>query len=325
MKLKPAFIKGLGLCLLILAVACQKDVPTTINGSIFPENSESRLKSTPNTANLDQLLVIIADKINSGEISMGNGNALTAKINSAKKNISKGQLKAAENVLNAFINQVNSLVTDGVMTPKLGQLLSTKANEVLNPPAWKCGENFIDARDGHNYKSVLIGDQCWMAENLAYLPSVNSQFQASFTSPHYYVYGYDGTDVASARATDNYASYGALYNWTAAISDCPVGWHLPSYDEWNILENYLGDMASSKLKISGWASGTNESGFSAIPAGMKITGVSGFYGLGNYIYLWSSTSGGGNNAWFRYLYYSDGFGLVNFYNDYGFSVRCVKD
>ena len=104
---------------------------------------------------------------------------------------------------------------------------------------------FTDSRDGKVYKTVTIGEQVWMAENLAYLPSVidpptGSEDAGHETDPYYYVYGYADIDVAAAKATENYQTYGVLYNWTAAITACPSGWHLPSDAEWKQLEMYLG-------------------------------------------------------------------------------------
>ncbi|MCK9320171.1 FISUMP domain-containing protein, partial [Methanoculleus sp.] len=101
---------------------------------------------------------------------------------------------------------------------------------------------FTDSRDGNDYNWVKIGDQVWMAENLAYLPSVNMVADGSedAAGSYYYVYGYDGTDVTAAKATANYTTYGVLYNWLAAMNACPDGWHLPSDAEWTELTDYLG-------------------------------------------------------------------------------------
>ena len=78
---------------------------------------------------------------------------------------------------------------------------------------------FTDSRDGNEYNWVQIGNQVWMAENLAYLPSVNMVADGSedAAGSYYYVYGYDGTNVTDAKATANYTTYGVLYNWTAAM------------------------------------------------------------------------------------------------------------
>ena len=91
---------------------------------------------------------------------------------------------------------------------------------------------FTDPRDGKVYKTVKIGTQVWMAENLAYLPTVSSKIEWSETSPTYNVYGYQGTSISDAKTTDNFATYGGLYNWPAAVTACPDGWYLPSDEDW---------------------------------------------------------------------------------------------
>ncbi|MFN2380349.1 MAG: FISUMP domain-containing protein, partial [Bacteroidales bacterium] len=87
---------------------------------------------------------------------------------------------------------------------------------------------FVDNRDKIEYNWVRIGDQIWMAENLAYLPSVSPSSEGSETEPYYYVYAYDGSIVSEAKVTDNYNAYGVLFNWPAALTACPDGWHLPT-------------------------------------------------------------------------------------------------
>ena len=102
-------------------------------------------------------------------------------------------------------------------------------------------ELFPDERDGNTYRFVTIGSQCWMSENLKYLPSVSpkSDHYISQTEPFYYVYKYQGEGVNEAKATANYQNYGVLYNWPAAMQACPPGWHLPSDEEWTQLVEYM--------------------------------------------------------------------------------------
>ena len=208
------------------------------------------------------------------------------------------------------------------------------------------GSTFTDPRDGKVYQTVVIGNQVWMAENLAYLPSVNMVADGSedAAGSYYYVYGYDGTNVADAKATDNYATYGVLYNWTAAMDGeassttnpsgiqgvCPAGWHLPSDAEWTELTDYLGGTgAGGKLKETGtthWNSpntgATNETGFTALPGGYR--GDNGaFYNVGNYGEWWSATEGNAASAWNRRMYSDVGRYRSN--KELGFSVRCVRD
>ncbi|MCP4002072.1 MAG: hypothetical protein GY727_14280, partial [Gammaproteobacteria bacterium] len=93
---------------------------------------------------------------------------------------------------------------------------------------WQCGYPITDNRDSNTYQTVEIGGQCWMAENLAYLPSVNPPDQGSTTSPYYYVYGYDSTDVSEAKTEPNYQTYGVLYNWPAAMAGAASSNTVPS-------------------------------------------------------------------------------------------------
>ena len=205
-----------------------------------------------------------------------------------------------------------------------------------------------DARDGNAYKTVKIGNQIWLAENLKYLPSVVGPSTGSERTPYYYVYGYDGTNVTDAKATSNYTTYGVLYNWPAAMAGsassnanpsgvqgvCPAGWHLPSDAEWTELTDYLGgiSVAGGKLKETGtthWASpntgATNETGFTALPGGYRyLFGI--FDIIGDTGYWWSATENYSNNAWGRsvYYYHSD-VNRGNYGKGVGFSVRCVRD
>lgn len=212
------------------------------------------------------------------------------------------------------------------------------------------GSTFTDPRDGKVYQTVVIGNQVWMAENLAYLPSVNMVADGSedAAGSYYYVYGYDGTNVADAKATDNYATYGVLYNWTAAMDGeassttnpsgiqgvCPAGWHLPSDAEWTELTDYLGETtgAGGKLKETGtthWASpnkgATNETGFTALPGGYRNPNGP-FVSIGYLGYWWSATEYGAADAWYRDMLYD--FSHVyrsGHYKEAGISVRCVRD
>ena len=204
---------------------------------------------------------------------------------------------------------------------------------------------FTDTRDNYTYQTVEIGSQTWMAENLKYLPSVVGPGAGSYGDPYYYVYGYDGTDISSAKATENYQTYGVLYNWPAAMQACPTGWHLPSDDEWKELEMFLGmsqEQADEwgwrgtdeggKLKETGithWNSpnegATNETGFTALPGGCRYDG-GGFSDLGNGGSWWSATEGDSVYACTRRLYCSSSdVYRSNYVKDRGFSVRCVRD
>jgi len=205
-----------------------------------------------------------------------------------------------------------------------------------------------DVRDGKSYNTVLISNQCWMVENLAYLTSVYPSDSGSYTTPYYYVYGYQGTIIDSAKATSNYQTYGVLYNWPAAMDGssssnsvpsgvqgvCPAGWYLPSDAEWTLLSDYLGGpvVAGGKMKETGtthWNSpntgATNSSGFTALPGGFRLH--SGFYSIGDNALYWSSWVDSASLVWYRMLFNDInqvGRGYGNLKNN-GLSVRCLKD
>lgn len=200
-----------------------------------------------------------------------------------------------------------------------------------------------DVRDGRDYKWVKIGTQTWMAENLAYLPTVSPSTTFSAFQPYYHIYEYEGTDLKEAR-NGNYHRYGVLYNWEAANNACPPGWHLPTDPEWKVLEKYLGMDASEadkddiresgnaglKLKSrSGWtlktANGNNGSGFNALPGGYKYQ-IGGYYSKGYEAHFWTATPDQTVRSWNRTLYYaSDGVRRSNQLRIYGYSVRCIRN
>ena len=145
-----------------------------------------------------------------------------------------------------------------------GTMATSEVNITLTKPepTPEPGEGeMVDSRDNHVYKTVEIGEQTWMAENLAYLPKVNKPAAAATCEgePLYFVYDYDGEDVNAAKNTETYKTYGVLYNWYAAMNKeneegkdadavpsgvqgiCPSGWHLPSKAEWKILENFVAE------------------------------------------------------------------------------------
>jgi len=204
---------------------------------------------------------------------------------------------------------------------------------------WACGDSITDARDGttNTYTTVSIGDQCWIAENLKYLPSVVGPGTISTSDAYYYVYDYDGISTDDARISTNYPISGVLYNWTAAITACPTDWHLPTDGEWKNLETYLGmneaqvDATGMRgtdegAKLSSYAAGgTNSSGFSAILGGY-LSGSGSWYGITTDMLFLTATESSTEAAYFRNLDIWNGGVYRGTYNKGGaFSLRCVKD
>jgi uncharacterized protein (TIGR02145 family) len=219
----------------------------------------------------------------------------------------------------------------------------------------ECRGNFTDNRDGKEYRWIKIGIQVWMAENLAYLPSVRRPEESSLTDAYYYVFDYFGTDVAKAKATSYYKLYGVYYNWTAATQGasasnampsgvrgvCPAGWHLPGYAEWVTLNDYVsndghpGDEGTVLKSISGWVAesgnGTDDYGFTALPSGGRNELNGGSFGsTGENGHWWSSSDDSTTNGWMlditssRITAHSN---ISDFYTNknFAFAVRCVKD
>ncbi len=169
-----------------------------------------------------------------------------------------------------------------------------------------------DSRDGIQYRTLEIGTQTWMAENLNYTPP-------------------SGNSWCYKDSTAYCTTYGRLYDWAAAMSACPTGWHLSDSTEWAILGAAVGGIstAGTVLKASSalWKqnSGTDDYGFSGLPGGLHVGAT--FGSVGSYGYWWTATRYGatslaygpwmsGANPDFRLSYD----GQAN-----GYSVRCLKD
>ena len=195
---------------------------------------------------------------------------------------------------------------------------------------------------GVTYAYKIYYHQAWMIDNLAYLPSVSPSRSRLDSVPVYYVYGYQGSSVTEAKATDNYKKYGVLYNWEAAKTPCPPGWRLPTDQGWKTLEKFLGMSASEadslgrrytgsvgyKMKsTTDWedfGNGDNSSGFKVLPGGMST--IQAFSNLNYLAYFWTFTSWDVYSALERSLIDLDNYVARSpASKSFGLSVRCVKD
>jgi len=194
-------------------------------------------------------------------------------------------------------------------------------------------------QEGNEYKTITIGTQTWMAENLrttkyrdgTEIPNVTDNLEwANLTTGAY-------SNYKNTKRADSIATYGRVYNWYAAADSrniAPTGWHVPSDAEWSTLTTNFGgeSVAGGKLKEIGtthWVSpnagATNQTGFTAQPAGFSLTDGS-FSGIGEYGYWWSATEYNTYRAWYHRMYTN----FSDMYRDYsrkedGYSVRCVRD
>jgi uncharacterized protein (TIGR02145 family) len=212
----------------------------------------------------------------------------------------------------------------------------------------------------NTYRTVKIGDQVWMAENLRTTryndgTSLVHDERASDWSSREGAYCWYDNHAAT------YKSYGALYNWTAVNTGklCPAGWHVPDITEWEVLKNYLitegfnydgspegNKIAKSLASTLKWdvseeagspgnvPADNNRSGFSALPAGYRdpTHGWNTFNGIGTSCGWWTSTPYGGGFALhtgldnhYPSLHTDDPKQLITIIWSYGFSVRCLKN
>ena len=205
-----------------------------------------------------------------------------------------------------------------------------------------------DERDGQTYKTVKIGTQTWMAENLNYAYTGVPYNYSGNTS--------DSTSWCYSNAAANCTKYGRLYTWAAAMDSvgtwstngkgcgygktcsptypvrgvCPEGWHLPTQTEWNTLFTAVGGQSTAGKMLkstSGWNSsdnGTDAYSFSALPAGYRYSSGN-FILEGSFASFWSSSESYSRGAYRMALDYNDNAFLDGDYKDLGFSVRCLKD
>ena len=215
----------------------------------------------------------------------------------------------------------------------------------------QCGTDSIQDYDGNWYHTTPIGNQCWLKENMRTthfndgtpIPHViNKSDWDDLTRTDKAYCWYDNDSITYADST------GALYTWAAAMNGavssdsnpsgvqgiCPDGWHLPSDDEWDEIENFLskdghsGSEGTALKATTGWDSdgnGTDDYGFTALPGGYRFDDGS-FIGIGYFGYWWSATEYLATSAWNRYLYYGDSdLNRLGNHKEVGFSVRCVRD
>jgi uncharacterized protein (TIGR02145 family) len=225
-------------------------------------------------------------------------------------------------------------------------ILSTSCTKETTPEPSTCGSPVFNPNiiygsmtdgEGNTYKTVTIGTQTWMAENLKVTKYNDSTVIPNVTDKTAWrnlttaaVCTYNNTTNA-----DTIKTYGRLYNWYAVNTGklCPAGWHIPSSTEWGTLSTTLGgyEISGGAIKETGtthWNSpntqATNTSGFTVLPAGGRYADGA-FGGIGGGAYWWSSTELLTGYASSRGLDYSNSLGGDFDYKVNGFSVRCVRD
>jgi uncharacterized protein (TIGR02145 family) len=219
----------------------------------------------------------------------------------------------------------------------------TKSEPVRLPePMCIPGEMLIGI-EGNQYRTITIGKQTWMAENLR---TTTYRDGTAIASPgadnDAWERNTEGAYSLHDNRPENKPIYGLLYNWAAVINPralCPEGWHIPTDAEWQTLVDCLGgdDLAGGAMKSEvvdpaphpRWdkpnTGATNISGFSGLPGGLRRSNGT-FREIGSYGAWWSATDGGSDDAWHRSIFYSDTRVYHFIYGKgSGMSIRCVRD
>jgi uncharacterized protein (TIGR02145 family)/uncharacterized repeat protein (TIGR02543 family) len=200
-----------------------------------------------------------------------------------------------------------------VLSGDISGNISIYAHWAENPPS------LVDDRDDKAYKVVAIGEQIWMAENLNYAGEAGGELGVC--------YEYDDS---------NCEIYGRLYSWREAVKACPVGWRLPTDNDWTEMAEFIGSENIGKKLSSrtGWdktdyldLNGTDDFGFSALPAGYGHVADSVVFGGAKYqehASWWTATELDADDAWYRDMRHND-FMRYHYKKSRLLSVRCLQE
>ena len=204
-------------------------------------------------------------------------------------------------------------------------LLSAYGDCGAEESAWQCGDPL--EYQGYDYETVQIGEQCWFAENVRYLPDVSPPSVGSVDQAHAYVMNYSGSDEQFARTTIEYLEYGVLYNYEAIQlwELCPSGWRSPNISDLTALVSPFGGLDSAGEEIKSTSiGGNNVTGFNGKAGGYRNEssfGLEGVFGL-----FWMPQ----DEAYFDIYYDNDDVDIYyiangNYDRSRAMSIRCIKD
>jgi uncharacterized protein (TIGR02145 family) len=249
-----------------------------------------------------------------------------------------------------FAKGKGSLIFEITGTPSTNGIATFEINiggtscilsRIVQNPTSGYGPNISDI-DGNTYKTIYIGTQQWMAENLKVTKYSDGTTIPNITDNIQWTKLTSGAWCYHTNDINNNDKYGKLYNWYAVSTNingnknvCPSGWHVPTDAEWTVLTDYLGGktVAGSKMKEIGntnWkipnTDATNTSLFTGLPAGKRDYDNGGFYPLGLNSFWWSNSESYINQSYARQLSSSGGTCYIeHIYQKSGLSIRCLKD
>ncbi len=269
-----------------------------------------------------------------GETSVSSSSSAKSSSSSSAKSSSSEKSSSSTKSSSSGAKSSSSSVTPKSSSSKKVESSSSKVTE----PAEVTTGTMIDSRDGQTYKTVTIGTQTWMAQNLNY-ETANSYCyadNASYCSKYSRLYTWAAAmdSVGTWSANSKGCGKGKACSPTYPVQGvCPSGWHLPTKAEFETLFTAVGGQSTAGKMLkstTGWKAyrgiiNEDAFAFSALPAGYRNN--DGDYSVeGDDAYFWSSTEGNSNNAYLMDLNYYFGDAYLDFnYKDYGFSVRCLKD
>jgi uncharacterized protein (TIGR02145 family) len=337
--------------------SCKKETttPTTNNNSNSDTTTNSSSSASVQAIDCSSALVLgtLKKGVSASSVtvmldySSGNGKSFSAQTISSTgvvgltAKLEPGVLNNGEGQLVYIISGTPTSAGKAVFKVTMGTASCSFSADVqdVNQTGIKAGENIIDV-DGNSYKTVIIGTQTWMAENLRVTKFNDGTPIPLAIDKSAWV----NADVPARCYYDNNisnAKYGALYNWSVigvynvnSKNVCPTGWHVSRDIDWSDLVNYLGgeEVAGGKLKEAGmtnWEApntdASNSSLFTALPGGLRTTDGD-FYWIKNRGYWWTATEQNAPDARYRYIKFDSG--MINWSFDYkrmGMSIRCVKD
>ncbi len=231
---------------------------------------------------------------------------------------------------------LTEVTMDPVNLQELEELYAYEWNANAIEPSSVVKGSVVDDRDGKTYKTVKIGKQTWMAENLNFKVDNSSCYsnQEPMCDKYGRLYTWDAAMDSAAVFSTSGKDCGNENKCSATYpvrGICPKGWHLPTFDEFDSLKVAVGGRSKVGINLkaaSGWENdwnGADTYGFSALPAGNRSFGLGSFWSEGSKAFFWSSTERSEKDA-FQMTLTSDDQGVAaNEIKSASLSVRCVKD
>ena len=290
-----------------LAVRCVKKAPADSS------SSSSSVQSSSSVVASSSSVVLSSSSVQSSSSSVVVSSSSEAKSSSSSVVASS----SSEAKSSSSLSSSSAVVSSSSIVPSSSSVLESSSSAKSSSssgdsssssvaPLFSYG-TLVDSRDGTNYKTIVVGSQEWMAENLNYETTQSYCFEDS---------------------KDSCDKYGRLYNWNVAQGACPDGWHLPDTLEWQILYNAVKN-SSEALQAQGysiWPDATDSVGFSALPAGKRDAIQGGTYTTTQFITGWWSSVE--RNSTYGYLFgvrSTSGWQITSDDRVNGFSIRCLKD